>query len=132
MKKSPTQMSLALLRKLGYSVAIVEKWVPASPAGFKGPIVKHDAFNFGDILGMKVGVPGALLVQTTTGSNAAARVNKIREIAEAGIWLAAGNRIEVHGWRKVLGEGGRPTWQCRRIQFVVQDGRAVTVEMEEQ
>ena len=108
---SPTQRSLAKLRCDGWTVCIVEKWVPASAAGFKGRLITRDAFGFADLLACKIGQP-ALLVQTTTGSNAAARVSKITATAEAGIWLAAGHRIIVHAWRKVGACGKRKTWQC--------------------
>lgn len=109
---TPTQRSLAKLRAEGYIATIVEKWVPSTPAGYKGPIITRDAWNFGDILAAKIGVPGALLVQTTSGSNASARVKKIRQIAEAGIWLAAGNNIVCHSWAKRGGKGKRKLWDC--------------------
>ena len=117
---SPTQRSLDKWRKLGYSVCVVEKWVPASPAGFKGPIITRDAFNFGDLLACKVGVNGALLVQTTSGANVSARVQKIRGISEAEVWLAAGNRIVVDGWRKVGPRGKRKLWECREIVIMAE------------
>jgi hypothetical protein len=91
--------------------------VPNSPAGFKGPLITRDAFNFGDILACKVGVPGAVLVQTTSGANASARVKKIQAIAEAGMWLAAGNRITVHGWSKKGKAGKRKMWECREVEI---------------
>lgn len=114
---SPTERSLKLLREAGYSACVVEKWVPSSPAGYKGPIITRDAWNFGDILAVRIGLPGATLVQTTTASNMAARITKIHQIAEAGIWLAAGNRIVVHGWRKSGDRGKRKVWSCR-IQVI--------------
>jgi len=114
-KTSPTQRSLEKLRRDGYSCSIVEKWVPSTPAGYKGRIIRHDVWNFGDILACKVGVRGALLVQTTTGSNSSARLNKIKGIAEAGIWLAAGNSIEVHGWARRGAKGKRKLWDCRVV-----------------
>ncbi len=43
---------------------------------------------------------GALLVQTTTTANQAARFKKILASTEARRWLQAGNRISVHGWHK--------------------------------
>lgn len=110
---TPTQRSLAKLRADGWTVCVVEKWIPATPAGYKGRILRSDAFGFGDLLAAKVGVPGSTLVQTTSGSNVAARIAKIKGIAEAGIWMAAGNRIEVHGWRKVGERGKRKLWECR-------------------
>jgi hypothetical protein len=112
---TPTQRSLAKLRAEGYSACVVEKWVPNSPAGFKGPLITRDAWNFGDILAVKVGIAGATLVQTTSGSNVSARIAKIRSIAEAGIWLAAGNSIVAHGWRKVGPRGKRKVWECREV-----------------
>jgi hypothetical protein len=102
---TPTQRSLAYLRDSGWTVCVVEKWIPQIRQ-------RKDAFGFGDLLAVKVNVPGATLVQTTSGSNMAARVAKIRATPEAGIWLAAGNRIVVHGWRK-LTFGGRKRWQVR-------------------
>lgn len=110
---TPTSRALEKLRAEGYIACVVEKWVPASPQGFKGRIITRDAFNFGDILAARVGELGALLVQCTTGDNAAARVAKIKSIAEAGIWLAAGNRIEVWAFSKMGKAGARKTWQCR-------------------
>jgi hypothetical protein len=102
---SPTQRSLAELRKDGWSACIVEKYV--------APIRQRiDAFHFGDILAVKVGIPGATLIQTTTASHAANRLDKIRSIAEAGIWLAAGNRIVIHGWAKRGPRGKHKVWTC--------------------
>lgn len=115
---SPTARSMAELRKGGYSCCVVEKWVPASPKGFKGPIITRDAWNFGDILAARVGESGALLVQTTSGPNVSARLAKIRSIAEAGIWLAAGNRIVIHGWSKRGPKGATKHWTCRTIEVM--------------
>jgi len=114
-KTSPTQRSLKKLRDDGYIVAVVEKWVPSGPAGFKGPIITRDVWNFGDILACKVGQIGATLVQTTSGTHVAERLEKMRSIAEVGIWIAAGNRVVVHGWRKVGDVGKRKVWECREV-----------------
>lgn len=115
---TPTQRSLAKLRSEGYIATIVEKWVPSTSAGYKGPIITRDAWNFGDILAAKIGQPGALLVQTTSGSNASTRVKKIRQIAEAGIWMAAGNGIVVHSWAKRGQAGKRKLWNCTVIPIM--------------
>jgi len=106
---SPTQRSKAKLEKDGYTVCIVEKWIERIKC-------RKDAFGFGDLLAVKVGQIGATLVQTTTGSHSADRITKIRGIAAAGIWLAAGNRIVVHGWRKVGARGKRKVWECREVE----------------
>ncbi len=115
---TPTKRSLDRLRKDGYSCCVVEKWVPSTPKGFKGPIITRDAWNFGDILAVKVGQSGALLVQTTTSNNLAARLAKIRTIAEAGIWLAANNRIIIHGWSRRGARGDRKLWACRSVEVL--------------
>lgn len=115
---TPTARSLAHLRKHGYSVAVVEKWIPATPAGFKGPIKRSDVWQFGDLLAAKVGEPGATLIQTTSGTNVSARVNKIKGIAESGIWLAAGNKIVVHGWSKKGPRGKAKRWTPRVVEIL--------------
>lgn len=91
---TPTQLSLKRLRDTGWTACVVEKWIPQIKQ-------RKDAFGFGDLLAVRVGDPGATLVQTTSASNVSARRRKILATPEAGIWKAAGNRIEVHGWRKV-------------------------------
>jgi len=107
---TPTQRSLALLRAEGWTVCVVEKWNQYAR-------IRQDAFGFGDLLAVKVGVPGATMIQTTRGSNVSTRIEKIKASAQAGIWLAAGNRIEIHGWRKAGLRGERKTWQCRRLEM---------------
>ena len=116
MKTSPTQRSLKLLRDRGYICGISEKWIPASPAGFKGPIVRSDLWGFADICAVKIGVPGTTYVQTTSGSNVSARVEKIKGLAAAGIVKASGNKIVVHGWRTVGERGKRKLWECREVE----------------
>ncbi len=120
---SPTARSMAELRKRGFSACVVEKWVPASPKGFRGPIITRDAFNFGDILACKIGEPGALLVQTTSTANVSARLAKIRSIPEAGIWMAAGNRILIMGWAKRGAKGETKHWTCREIEVLTSGER---------
>ena len=104
-KVTPTQRTLAHLRKAGYDCAIVERW----NAHLK---IRQDLFNFLDVLG--VSGMGTIAVQTTTKSNFAARWNKITgrdkftdlkaenkalKIREHVLnCLAAGWIIEVHGW----------------------------------
>lgn len=88
---TPTQRSLAHLRKLGYLAAVVEKRIPRV-------FITRDLFGFVDIVALADGV--TLAVQTTSGSNVASRIKKIRASAEFQRVLAAGWRIVVHGWRK--------------------------------
>jgi hypothetical protein len=110
---SPTQLSLNKLRKDGYTVSLVEKWVPQTPAGFKGAIIRKDVWGFGDILAVKISESSVVLVQTTSKANISSRLNKIKQIPEAGIWLASGNRILVHGWAQKKGSN---RWLCKEIE----------------
>ena len=105
---SPTQRSKAKLIAEGYTVAITERWNQFAH-------VRQDLFGFADMVAVRIGTTGVLAVQTTSGSNVSARVEKIRNEPRAGIWLACGNRIEVHGWRKVGPRGKRKTWECRVV-----------------
>jgi hypothetical protein len=90
---SPTQRSLKYLRNLGYRCDIVERRL--------GRFVTKDLFGFIDLLAIKDGE--VLAVQTTSGSNVAARVAKIAsdELADAVADVRKlGWSIHVHGWRK--------------------------------
>lgn len=109
---SPTQRSLKLLRISGHAV-VVEKWV--APAR-----KRVDAFGFGDILwcGEK-----PTLVQTTTGSNLAARKTKIlTECRDAALaWLRCGGAVHLHGWSLSGPRGQRKVWSCRIVEITEGD-----------
>lgn len=111
---SPTELSLKKLRADGYTVGIVEKWVPQGPEGYKGPIIRRDLWGFGDLIAVRVIDMAVVIVQTTSWANVSTRINKIKGIPEAGIWLAAGNRIIVHGWKQ---KRGNTRWTCKEIEI---------------
>lgn len=105
---TPTQRSLKELRKAGWLVAVVEKWNPHVR-------IRQDLFGFADLLAVKG--DQVLLVQTTSTSNVAARLGKIRAEAKSHVWLAGQNRrIVVHGWAKRGPRGKRKLWECREIE----------------
>ena len=102
---TPTQRSLKLLRDRGYMVAIVEKWNHYVK-------VRQDLFGIFDLLAIRG--DETVGVQTTSGSNVAARIAKITESDSAKLWNKSPNRkIIVHGWRLAGERGKRKTWQCR-------------------
>ena len=115
MPSLPTQRTLAYCRKRGWRVAVVEKWIPQTKR-------RIDLFGFGDLLALD-GQPGSLLIQACAGGGAPAkRVAKILDAdhCEAACdWLAAGNRLEVWGWRKAGPKGKRKLWQVRRVAIVL-------------
>lgn len=102
---SPTQRSLALLRKEGWIAEVVEKWIPVTKR-------RKDLWGFCDILCIKSGV-GVLAVQTTSYSNASARVKKIQESEIVGAVRDCNIGIHVHGWKK--NKKGR--WECKIIDI---------------
>lgn len=105
---SPTQRSLKKLRDAGYLAEVTEKY---------NSFIKQrkDLFGFIDVLAVKGNE--VLAVQTTSGSNVSARIEKIRSLQSHELWLASPNRrIVVHGWRKVGAKGKRKLWECREVE----------------
>ena len=116
---SPTQRSLKVMRERGYLTEVVERWIP-------GANIRKDLFGFIDILAIAPlsTVEGDLVVavQSTSGSNVAARIKKITEHENLAAVRKAGIRILVHGWtkrRKRLKSGKLAKrameWQLREV-----------------
>lgn len=100
----PTARSLQHLRKQGYLVGVVEKWIH---------VVKQrkDLFGFIDILGVHKEREGDVIgVQATSASNVSKRVAKIVNHENIGPVRKGGIRIVVHGWAKRKGR-----WQVREV-----------------
>jgi len=102
MKTSPTQRSLALLRKLGYTCAITEHWNQYA-------FIRQDLYGFIDLLAMKEGEP-LLAIQTTSTANNLARIKKILALPQAKLWLQIGNKLQVIGWSKKGARGKVKHW----------------------
>lgn len=99
---SPTQRSKAYLERVGYSVAVVERWNQWCR-------VRQDLWGFADLLAVQPGVP-MLLVQTTTASNASKRRAKILANAHALRWVQAGGEVVLHAWGLRGPRGQRKQW----------------------
>lgn len=90
-KITPTQRSKKYLENQGYTVAITERWNAFAK-------IRQDLFGIIDLLAIK---PGEVLgVQTTSGSNVSARLQKIKAAPVHKTILASGIKIVVHGWAK--------------------------------
>lgn len=101
---SPTQRSLAEMRKRGYLADVVERWIP-------GARVRKDFAGFIDILCIHTEREGDVVgVQATSASNVSKRVDKIINHENVGAVRKGGIRILVHGWAK---RNGR--WQLREV-----------------
>jgi len=119
MASKPTQRSLAHLRKDGWLVCIVEKFLPARE-GMPFPR-RIDAFGFGDLLACRVlpacefrGPAGQIaLVQTTDHSSFSKHKDKLLALPEVAQWKAAGGIVLLHGWGKRGPRGKRKVWTVR-------------------
>ena len=110
---SPTQRSLAYLRKLGYTAQVVEKFNPFSHT-------RLDLFGCIDIVAIKHDEKGVVGVQATSMGNVKARIHKILLVPEMSIWLSAGNRLAVHGFGKLGARGKRKTWQIKVVPITLE------------
>lgn len=105
---TPTARTLLWLRGQGALAAVVERFNP-------GTRRRHDLFGCIDVLALD-GQPGCLGVQVTTGEHVSHRLEKIRSDEcwpNVERWLAAGNRLVVHGWAKRGPRGKRKVWTLR-------------------
>lgn len=117
MKTSPTQRSLALLRKQGYLAAIVEKWNPHAR-------IRQDMFGCVDLFAIKPGE--RLAIQACSAGDVARRVAKIKALRAWRIMLAAGLSVRVWGWGKRGARGKRKVWTLREV--IVEPERPMTRE----
>lgn len=88
---SPTQLTLKLLREQGWTVEVVEKWIP-------GANIRKDLFGFIDLVALKD--DQTLGVQATSYSNISARVKKIESAELLSAVRKASWQVWVIGWRK--------------------------------
>jgi carbonic anhydrase len=102
---SPTQRTLALLRKEGYYATVVEHW---------NAFTKRRGDLFGIIDVLAVGRDSTVAVQTTSDSNVSARVNKLSESEALPKLREAGWVVLVHGWKQ---DTKTKRWQCRIVDL---------------
>jgi len=114
---SPTERSLEWLRKAGYEVSKVEKFVRFPHMGHG---VRQDLFGFADLLAVRADRTGVLAVQCGVGSSHADHLAKILEEPKARVWLQAKNEIRIDSWRKVGARGKRKLWEVRQ-EYVTLD-----------
>lgn len=119
---SPTARSLEALRKAGALAGVVEQTIHATRPGRKPMIFTRDLFECLDLVAIEPTKLGVLGVQTTSAPNLADRVTKVTQTAAARAWLAAGNRIEVHGWSLRGPRGAPKRWRCTVVDMIPKDG----------
>lgn len=110
---SPTSRTLELLRDQGCVAQVVEYWVPHSRT-------RRDLFGFIDIVALHPDL-GTIGVQATSTGNVNARIKKILEIPEATLWLRAGNKILVAGWKRYKKPVDRKYWRPTLKEITLDD-----------
>lgn len=101
-RAKPFAANLASTKKLeadGWTVGTVEQRIPHC-------FITRDLFGFADLVAISP-TRGIMAIQATGGGNGTTRISKIKAEGRAGIWLASGGRIQVHDWRKRVGESVR-------------------------
>jgi len=105
-KTTPTQRTLAHLRRNGLQAFIVERWIPIP--GHPGGGVKKDMGGFADIIACGSGE--IIAIQCTSGLQFSRHINKYRDsddVMEAILaWVRSGGYFEIWGWRKLLAKRG--------------------------
>lgn len=115
---SPTARSLKFLRDSRYTADVAERFLPQVNR-------KRDLFGCFDLIGVRRGVVGALGVQATTRGHIRDRLLRIKQRPALAVWLAAGNRAEVHGWYQ--NRAGR--WHVERVELRGDDLAEVPIEV---
>lgn len=118
---SPTQRTLAMLKKRGAVSQVVERWCQFSHK-------RVDLFGIIDIVAC---VDGRILgVQATSGDNVSKRLLKATEEPRLRAWLLCGGRFIVIGWRKGGAVGKRKLWSARIIELTYANGSWARKEMD--
>jgi hypothetical protein len=104
---TPTQRTLAWLRKAGYTAGVVERRIPYQHTTI-------DLFGFIDIVAVRDLTVG---VQATSGSNLASRITKAKALPGFAAWIQAGNEAWFVGWRKVGPRGKVKRWKPRVVSI---------------
>lgn len=112
---SPTARCYEYCRKRGWDYGPTSWWNHHAK-------IRQDLFGIIDFLVVD-DLPGTLYVQTTTGSNAAARRKKIAGKPVADRILLRGNRVECWLWRKLADKH----WHLRR-DYYLGEGRWMSHE----
>lgn len=120
---SPTQRTMAELRKRGWTAQVVEHRVPRVN-------ILRDLFGVIDVVALAPGVfnleaPYILGIQATSGVNHAARRDKILTEPRARQWVEAGGRLELWSWSKRGDRGKRKLWALRVEAFIAESWKDV-------
>jgi hypothetical protein len=105
---------MARLRKLGYTVGVVEKFNSFTKQ-------RIDLFGCIDLVAIHPGRRGVLGVQATISKHVPNRRAKVLASPIIKIWLEAGNRIWVVGWSKMGARGKAKRWTMTGDKVTLED-----------
>jgi hypothetical protein len=88
---SPTARTLHLCRRSGYLCGVVESWIPHLNR-------RRDLFGGFDVFAAHPVRREVVLIQSTTADHLAGRLAKVKAVAQLPGLLAAGCKVQVHGW----------------------------------
>lgn len=100
---TPNQRSKELLEAEGFVVGLVERYNSWSQT-------RHDLFGFIDLIAVRAGE--IVAIQSTSDTNLSHRRKKLETCDAVPICIAAGMRVEIHGW-KIRAR----RWSCRRVEY---------------
>jgi len=108
--------TIRLLRSEGYIAQSVERYNYHAKR-------RVDLFSVIDVIAVHPGKQGVLGVQVTTASNLSSRVKKAIQTPELKTWLLAGNRFEVHAWRKtpIKPKSKKMVWVVNRREVTLNE-----------
>ena len=90
---SPTQKTLKLLRKNGFTAQVIEHWNSFAKR-------RIDLFGCIDIVAIHPNSIGVLGIQCTAYPNGKSRINKALAQPELNIWMEAKNHFAIYEWKK--------------------------------
>jgi len=102
------------LERLGYDVAITERWNSFAH-------IRQDFGGFGDALAWHMEAPGVLAINATTNGHLSDHIQKYLPMQNLKRWLIAGNRFEIWCWAKRGDRGKRKLWTLKRVEMKLTD-----------
>src|SRR5262245_37525671 len=112
---TPTARTLALMRRSGYLAAVVETWIPHVNR-------RRDLFGCFDVLAVHPIRREVALIQVTTADHLAGRLAKVKAVPDLAGILAAGCKVQVHGWKQ---QGTR--WRVKVVELRAEDLQAAVM-----
>ena len=117
-RTSHTQRTLALLKKEGWTVGIVERWIAFAKK-------RIDLFGIIDIVAIR---PGVIFGVQSCGEAVADHVTKALAEPKLAEWLAAGGEFMIIGWTKKGPRGKVKKWTPRKLYAALVGGRILMQE----